>query len=86
VILAECDFPGVQGTSLVSLPVTGNAAVRSARVLSTGMGWPSFSSSPWIRWYPRLWFSVATSSRSTSSSASLDAAERLRSTSRLQSR
>ena len=21
--------------------------------------WPSLSSSPWIRWYPQPWFSVA---------------------------
>jgi hypothetical protein len=26
--------------------------------------WPSFSSSPWIRWYPQLWFSVASRSMS----------------------
>jgi hypothetical protein len=31
--------------------------------------WPSFSSSPWIRWYPRLLFSVASRSISEAISA-----------------
>jgi hypothetical protein len=31
--------------------------------------WPGFSSSPWIRWYPQPWFSVASRSISEAISA-----------------
>jgi hypothetical protein len=31
--------------------------------------WPSLSGSPWMRWYPQLWFSVASRSMSAVISA-----------------
>jgi hypothetical protein len=38
--------------------------LRTRRMVDALTRWPSFSSSPWIRWYPQLWFSVASRSMS----------------------
>jgi hypothetical protein len=34
-------------------------ALRTRRMAGALTRWPSFISSPWIRWYPRSWFSMA---------------------------
>jgi hypothetical protein len=35
------------------------SARRTRRTVDALTRWPSLSSSPWIRWYPQPWFSVA---------------------------
>lgn len=40
-------------------------AVRTRRIVDTLTRWPSFSSSPWTRWYPQPWFSIARRSMTT---------------------
>jgi hypothetical protein len=35
------------------------SALRTRRMVDAPTRWPSLSSSPWIRWYPQPWFSVA---------------------------
>ncbi len=44
-------------------------ALRIRRMVDALTRWPSLSSSPWIRWYPQLWFWVASRSRSAVISA-----------------
>jgi len=34
-------------------------ALRTRRIVEALTRWPSLSSSPWMRWYPQPWFSVA---------------------------
>jgi len=45
------------------------SAFRTRRIVDAPTRWPSFSSSPWIRWYPQLLFSVASRSISAAISA-----------------
>jgi hypothetical protein len=45
------------------------SALRTRRIVDALARWPSLSSSPWIRWYPQLLFSVARGSISAVSSA-----------------
>ena len=45
------------------------SALRTRRIVEALTRCPSFSSSPWIRWYPQPWFSVASRSISTAISA-----------------
>ena len=45
------------------------SALRTRRIVDAPTRWPSVSSSPWIRWYPQLWFSVASRSISAVTSA-----------------
>jgi hypothetical protein len=40
------------------------SAFRIRRMVDALTRWPSLSSSPWIRWYPQLLFSVASRSMS----------------------
>jgi len=40
------------------------SALRTRRIVDVLTRWPSLSSSPWIRWYPQLLFSVASRSMS----------------------
>ena len=40
------------------------SALRTRRIVEALTRWPSLSSSPWIRWYPQPWFSVASRSMS----------------------
>ena len=40
------------------------SAFRTRRIVDAPTRWPSMSSSPWIRWYPQLLFSVASRSMS----------------------
>jgi hypothetical protein len=35
------------------------SALRTWRIVDAPTRWPGLSSSPWIRWYPQPWFSVA---------------------------
>ena len=35
------------------------SALRTRRMVDAPTRWPSLSSSPWIRWHPQPWFSVA---------------------------
>ena len=44
-------------------------ALRTRRMVEAPTRWPSLSSSPWIRWYPQPWFSVASRSISAVISA-----------------
>jgi hypothetical protein len=44
-------------------------ALRTRRIVEAPTRWPSLSSSPWIRWYPQLLFSVASRSMSAVISA-----------------
>jgi hypothetical protein len=44
-------------------------ALRIRRIVEAPIRWPSLSSSPWIRWYPQLLFSVARRSMSAAVSA-----------------
>jgi hypothetical protein len=39
-------------------------ALRTRRMVEAPARWPGLSSSPWMRWYPQLWFSVASRSMS----------------------
>jgi hypothetical protein len=48
----------------VSAPGGIFRVLRTRRMVDALTRWPSFSSSPWIRWYPQLWFSVASRSMS----------------------
>jgi hypothetical protein len=43
--------------------------LRTRRMVDALTRWPSFSSWPWILWYPQLLFSVASSSISAAISA-----------------
>jgi hypothetical protein len=45
------------------------SAPRTRRIVDAPTRWPSFSSSPWIRWYPQPGFSVASCSISVTISA-----------------
>jgi hypothetical protein len=45
------------------------SAFRTRRIVDAPTRWPSLSSSPWIRWYPQPWFSVASRSISAAISA-----------------
>ncbi len=45
------------------------SALRTRRIVDALTRWPSLSSSPWMRWYPQRWFSVATRSMSAAISA-----------------
>jgi hypothetical protein len=44
-------------------------ALSTWRIVEAPTLWPSLSSSPWIRWYPQPWFSVASRSISAAISA-----------------
>jgi hypothetical protein len=44
------------------------SVLRTRRIVDAPTRWPSLNSSPWIRWYPQPWFSVA--SRSISAAIS----------------
>ena len=44
-------------------------ALRTRRIVEAPTRWPSLSSSPWMRWYPQPWFSVASRSMSAVISA-----------------
>ena len=58
---------------VVSEPRSGAGGIfsglRTRRIVDAPTRWPSLSNSPWIRWYPQPWFSVA--SRSTSAAISV---------------
>ncbi len=41
------------------------SALGTRRIVDAPTRWPSLSSSPWIRWYPQPWFSVASRSMLT---------------------
>jgi hypothetical protein len=45
------------------------SALRTRRIVDALTRWPSLSSSPWMRWYPQLLFSVASRSISAAISA-----------------
>jgi hypothetical protein len=44
-------------------------ALRTLRIVEAPTRWPSLSSSPWMRWYPHVLFSVASRSMSAVISA-----------------
>jgi len=72
------------------VPPTIRRVLRTRRIADALTRRPSLRSSPRIRWYPQLWFSVASRStaiswRSTSSSTFLEVGERLSRSSQLQS-
>ena len=67
-------MPGCAGTSARSCRCAVAAggifsAFRTRRMVDVPTRWPSFSSSPWIRWYPQPLFSVASRSISAAISA-----------------
>jgi hypothetical protein len=45
------------------------SALRTRRIVEAPARWPSLSSSPWMRWYPHVLFSVANCSMSAVISA-----------------
>jgi hypothetical protein len=45
------------------------SVLRTRRMVDELTRWPNLSSSPWIRWYPQPWFSVASRSISAAISA-----------------
>jgi hypothetical protein len=45
------------------------SALRTRRIVDALTRWPNLNSSPWMRWYPQRWFSVASPSMSAAISA-----------------
>jgi hypothetical protein len=45
------------------------STLRSRRIVDALTCWPSLSSSPWMRWYPQPWLSVASRPMSAAISA-----------------
>ncbi len=60
-MVAACVCRNCRQVVPVCRPSAGGffCAVRTRRIVDTLTRWPSFSSSPWTRWYPQPWFSIA---------------------------
>src|SRR6266536_2734931 len=60
-MVAACVCRNCRQVVSVCRPSVGGffCAVRTRRIVDTLTRWPSFSSSPWTRWYPQPWFSIA---------------------------